>query len=260
MNNRIKHIVKLIMTLAALAGLIVLCGAAIKTRRAQKTNGVQISISNPNFKFITEKDVQNIVQSLVDTVDNMSINELNIQQIEQEIEQNEYVEKCVAHINNQEGLELSIQQKRPAFRIIHENGVSYYVDNHGVKFSLSPIFTARVPIATGKIVYDVDSLGVQQGQAINDLLKFFEFTKQNDFAQALVSSVEVKPNGDFVFAPRTGHHLVNIGQPKDLDEKFNRLHIFYKQALNKLGWDHYSEVNLKFKNQIIAKKRKEKKI
>ncbi len=253
--NKFKNIMKWVGLVLSLVAVFVLSIAAIKARHQSTTSGVHVEITNSDLKFITAKQVDKLVEAVVDSVDTMLISEINLQELEEKIEKNEYVENCDAFINNKEGLEFQIQQKRPIYRVIHENGVSYYVDNQGIKFSLSPTFTANVPIATGKIVYDVDSLGVQHGIAINDLLKLFEFTQQNDFANALVTSVNVEPNGDYVFSPRTGQHVVNLGKMDDLDEKFDRLTIFYQEGLNKVGWNQYSEVSLKFKNQIIAKKK-----
>jgi cell division protein FtsQ len=37
-------------------------------------------------------------------------------------------------------------------------------------------------------------------------------------------------------------------------EKFEKLKIFYREAIPYEGWDKYEEINLKFKRQIVCKK------
>ena len=113
----------------------------------------------------------------------------------------------------------------------------------------------NVPIATGHVVYDVDSLGVQQSKGINDLVQLFQYANNHEEVNALITSVDVQENGDLVMTPRTGKHTVNLGSPVNLDDKFNRLTIFYREGLNKIGWDNYSEVSVKYNNQVIAKKK-----
>ncbi len=253
--NQAKNIAKQVAYIFGVLALIVLSVLAVRAKSNSKTQRIKAHISNPELQFITQSSVEKLVESIVDSVETVSISKLELSEFEKKVKKNEYVENCNAYINNSGELEFEIEQKQPVFRVIHENGVSYYVDKSGIKFSVSPTFTANVPIATGKIVYDVDSLSVQQGLAINDLLEFFDFLNHHEFAQSLVTYVNVEPNGDYVFIPRIGDHEVNLGSMDNLDEKFERLQIFYEEGLNKIGWDKYSQINLKFKNQIIAKKK-----
>lgn len=42
---------------------------------------------------------------------------------------------------------------------------------------------------------------------------------------------------------------------KQVNDKFTRLKIFYKEGLPYEGWDKYSEINLKYDGQIVCRKR-----
>jgi cell division protein FtsQ len=37
-----------------------------------------------------------------------------------------------------------------------------------------------------------------------------------------------------------------------LDVKLENLKLFYQKALPKVGWERYSSINLKYKNQIVC--------
>jgi cell division protein FtsQ len=54
--------------------------------------------------------------------------------------------------------------------------------------------------------------------------------------------------------PKVGNHKILIGNIENLDDKFSRLLLFYKQGLMRKGWENYSVINLKFKNQVVCTK------
>ena len=39
------------------------------------------------------------------------------------------------------------------------------------------------------------------------------------------------------------------------EEKLANLRLFYEQAIPKMGWEKYSIINLKYRNQIVCTKR-----
>ena len=75
------------------------------------------------------------------------------------------------------------------------------------------------------------------------------------FLKAQITAVEFDDNDDLIVYPRVGNHKIILGSSKDLDSKFEKLKVFYRQGLEKVGWDRYSQINLKFENQIVCTKR-----
>ena len=59
---------------------------------------------------------------------------------------------------------------------------------------------------------------------------------------------------DFELVPKVGNHKIVFGGIDNLESKFEKLMIFYKKGLSKTGWNEYSEINLKFKNQVVCTK------
>ena len=62
---------------------------------------------------------------------------------------------------------------------------------------------------------------------------------------------------EFELIPSVGNHSVLIGDVNDLGEKFSKLKIFYREGLNHTGWSQYSEINLKYRNEVYCTKRNE---
>jgi cell division protein FtsQ len=45
------------------------------------------------------------------------------------------------------------------------------------------------------------------------------------------------------------------GDGKDIQERFRKLDIFYRQVLAKTGFNTYSDINIQFEGQVVATKR-----
>ena len=54
--------------------------------------------------------------------------------------------------------------------------------------------------------------------------------------------------------PVVGNHLVKLGNGENIDEKFQRLMVFYKQVLSKTGFDKYKVIDVQYKGQVVASK------
>ena len=75
---------------------------------------------------------------------------------------------------------------------------------------------------------------------------------EDEFWRAQIAGVIVEKDGDIRMLPQVTKQNVHFGQPEDLDEKFMKLKVFYKEILPNKGWNTYQTVNLKFKNQIVC--------
>jgi cell division protein FtsQ len=88
-----------------------------------------------------------------------------------------------------------------------------------------------------------------------DLLELVAFINRNSFWEAMIGQIEVANNGDFLLYSKIDEHVVNLGNTDNLEDKFKFLQVFYKKAIKKVDWKQYEEINLKFKGQIICKKK-----
>ena len=52
-----------------------------------------------------------------------------------------------------------------------------------------------------------------------------------------------------------GNHLIYLGKLNHFESKLERVKVFYEKALNRVGWNKYSRINVEFDNQIICTKR-----
>ncbi|MEG1839011.1 MAG: cell division protein FtsQ, partial [Bacteroidaceae bacterium] len=63
------------------------------------------------------------------------------------------------------------------------------------------------------------------------------------------------PEKNIELVPRIGEHIVFMGKLDHFEDKLARLELFYKKALNQVGWNKYERINIEFSNQIICTKK-----
>ena len=52
--------------------------------------------------------------------------------------------------------------------------------------------------------------------------------------------------------PVIGNHVVLLGDGENLEKKFHRLFVYYKQVAGKKGFDTYESLNVQFDGQVIG--------
>ena len=90
---------------------------------------------------------------------------------------------------------------------------------------------------------------------MRDLYKFAVFLQNNSFWNAQVEQIHVLPSRNVELVPRVGDHLIYLGRLDNYENKLKRVKAFYEKALNQVGWNKYSRINVEFGNQIICTKK-----
>jgi cell division protein FtsQ len=129
------------------------------------------------------------------------------------------------------------------------------LDEHSLKMPISQAFTAHVPVATGNI-YEAyktrDSMHSQVGVELN---KIATYVDKEAFWKAQIEQIFVTAESEFVLVPKVGNHTILLGTAENMEAKFEKLMVFYKEGLPRVGWDKYTTINLKFKDQIVCTKK-----
>ena len=99
---------------------------------------------------------------------------------------------------------------------------------------------------------DVQTAGYDFAAMIN-LLKSID---NNSFWQAevvqLMITGGVAKQMELSFVPRSGNFVVDLGTATDLDTKLSNLYRFYHKGLDKVGWDKYKSISLRYDGQVVC--------
>lgn len=195
--------------------------------------------------FVTEEDVvYQLRKAGLNPIDR-PMNDVNTDRIESELLKNEMIAGVEAYKTPSGIIKLEVYQKMPILRVIGIRG-NYYVDNEGSTMPISRRYVADVPVASGS---------VEKELAVTDLYKFALFLQKNEFWNNQIEQIYVHSDNEIELIPRVGKLRIVLGTFHNFEEKLNNLQLFYEQAIPKVGWEKYSIINLKYKNQIVCTKK-----
>lgn len=192
---------------------------------------------------------------------------LNLQKIEDYISGISQVK--TVHVFRQLGgtWKIEIETRKPIARIFNRYGETFYLDSDGEKMEVSELHAARVLVMTGDVhdrmrtenvseIINNDSL--KSIRNLDDIYRISNYVCNDPLFHSLIGQIYLEKNGDFVLIPLVGDQKIIFGSAfsdQEVTEKFKKLRIFYKEAMPYEGWDVYSEISLKFEDQIVCKKK-----
>ena len=237
-----------------------------KSRQVLCTDiNVEITDSLTN-SFITRNDVVELIERRMYSPIGHPLWHINTLQIEKHLFELHPVRMVSAFKTSDGRLNIQIEQRKPIMRVINSRNQSYYIDTEGQILPLSSKFTAHVLIINGNILEpfqikpDVKILSWngkpnEQPPLICQVFELGRYIAEDEFWNSQIAQIYVETPDDIELIPRVGAHVVKLGGVDDYETKLQKLKIFYERGLTAVGWNQYSEVNLKFKNQIICTKR-----
>ncbi|MAC95301.1 MAG: cell division protein FtsQ [Flavobacteriales bacterium] len=262
----IKKVLHISLWVLLSAGILFLLGFVESKQNDRFCSGLDIYIdrSNGNF-FVDEDDIYAMVYHEADTVVGKKLVDINSEALEHKINNHPSVEKSEVYKTIEGKLVVEVEQRTPIVRIFAYNGDSYYIDSTGRIMPPSAQYTARVMVANGYIFDNFieinhlnarelsDSLEVKT--LVDDIFELAEYIRKDELWSAQIEQLYVNKDFELELIPRVGNHRIVIGDATAIDEKFDKLKIFYYKGLSKTGWNEYSVINLKYANQVVCTKR-----
>jgi cell division protein FtsQ len=114
---------------------------------------------------------------------------------------------------------------------------------------LSEKYIHYTTIVTNVPVLKDDSIGNALKAQIAALVTRID---KDSFWRAQISQVIVTNDRTFELVPVLGSQRIIVGDTSRLDEKFDNLLSFYKKVLNRIGWEKYQTLDLRYAGQVVA--------
>ncbi|MBK9109008.1 MAG: hypothetical protein IPM92_11750 [Saprospiraceae bacterium] len=259
MNSRLKGLIFISVNLLILLGIGISWIHAVKSKRIERTVGLEIKIETGGKGGLLEvADVKKWVLDFYQKdIRKIGIYALKLDQLEKYLLNQALVRKADLYIDPQNKLHIQLEQRQPVVRVVDVKGGQYYLDEMGYKIPVSSRYGSRVPVATG-LWYPVsgDRLDAKGEMFYGSLLKLVTAIQADSFAHALIEQIDLDVNGDFTLIPKIGGEKILLGGADEVEDKLNRLKLFYQENMGRQGWNVYETINLKFKGQIVGKKEK----
>ena len=179
---------------------------------------------------------------------------INFNDLEKKIKSNPHIKKVTLYKDLTGNLNVIVNQFQPIARIIHKNKSKKYFDIDGEIFPTSLGYSHRVLLIflTSKINFLNNNLNNTEFGV--DLLNMVKYIESDKFLSKIVSEIEVDNFKNIIIRPQISKQKIIFGYPDDLVNKFRKIKIFYDDIAPAKGWNTYSSVNVKYRNQIICDK------
>ena len=252
-----KYKFKLRRELKILAALVVLVGIIAFTERKQAGVAVKdISIKIDNLhanQFLDESDIMDLMQFNADNLKGASIDEVSMKGIEKKIERQPYIKKADLYSDLKGNLVVKAELRRPIARIVRNDGADGYIAEDGTIMPVSEKFTSRVVLVSGPYVSQMlKQANMNNSEETRKVMDLINMIRDNEFWHAQIAQLDIDGGSRVTFFPQVGDEKIEFGKPENLDVKFKKLMIFYKEILPRTGWNKYNRVNLEYEGQIIT--------
>ncbi len=260
----IKRVLAIILYSVIPLGIFILLGFAVESNRNIPCKNLFVEVKGNQF-FVDSAYVAGRIISQFGLEDEKTIGEISLRNIEDLVSKIYYAESSQVYRTIDGDIKVNVKQREPIARVINSHNESFYIDSKGKLMKTSDRYTARVVVVTGYITAryspNLDLYAVENQDEISHsqkvlmgLNELIIYINDNSFWNAWIDQVYVTRAGNFELVPKNGAHVIEFGKAENIDEKFNKLLLFYQNGLTHLGWNSYNRLNLKFKNQIVCSK------
>lgn len=206
-------------------------------------------------KLISERDVrQALLVTFGNTLEGTELARLEVERMERALEADPFVLNAETYIDQKNLLHVRVTQREPVLRVLDNNGGNYYLDKHGKKMPPSKNFAARVLVATGNIAPYNTEFQKKKRTTLKDLFALTQTLLADEFLASFIQQIHVNNAGEFVLVPLVGDQKIVLGSVRKLEDKLQRLKIFYREGMPYTGWRVYETINLKYNGQVVCRK------
>lgn len=244
---------KEIKVAVALLGLSFLIAFAERKQGGSVCKNISVEIDNINENhFLDEADVMKLVEGSGEPVKGVGIDRINLKGIERKLKYDKHILDAELFGDLKGNLVVNVELRRPIARIVQNDAPDAYIAEDGVIMPVSEKYTSRVVLISGYVKPLLESEDLNKSEDGKRLLEMIEYIKADRFWKAQVAQLDVDQSGKVDIFPQVTGQRVEFGKPENIEVKFKKLMVFYKEILPARGWTRYERVNLEYEGQVIA--------
>jgi len=237
---------------------IVLIAAAVERKKEMTVAATVVEVAplEGGSYLIDSADIIKIInRSFGMSLDEQAAGLIDEDRVERVLEEDPFVKNAEVVLTANSKLKIFVEQREPILRVVDNMGVQYYLDNEGFRFPLSKHFAARTLVATGNITPHTPEFLKKKRHKMKDLFELTQFLLADELWRAMFEQVYVNAKGEYVLIPNVGDQVILLGECENIEDKFRRLKVFYKEGMSYEGWQKYKSIDLRFKGQVVCERK-----
>jgi cell division protein FtsQ len=254
LKQSIKNKIYFSLWLLVGVGILVLFVAAFQQRKNETCQNFIIKINNhQQSNFVTQSEISELLNANGE-LKKKPIKKINLALLERVIEKNPWVKNTELYFENNNVLHIDIEQNQAIARLITVNSNSYYLDESGKRLPIKPNASTRVMVITN-FPSDHEKLSTPDSLLLTQIISLAKMIRVDSFLNAQIAQVNVDFSGKFELIPALGNQTILFGDISNAKEKFEKLLAFYQSVWIKNGINTYEIIDVRFNNQIVAKRK-----
>lgn len=251
--KRPAKITLIVLSAAVLALLVIVANVA---RSHSQVRGIEVTIRHGDTPPLVSR--QAVIDTVLHRIPNLlqlTVSSVDTGRVASAARRVPYLTQVSASVSAHGKIVVRARQRRPIARLYYGTH-ELYIDRSGTLFPPSSIGFCDVLVAGGQFTEPPrpDSLDAKT-KAIWKLALFLD--EEKDY-RSLIDQIYIEQDGNIIMVPKVGDHVIELGSISNLENKFSNLLTFYRKGMPRAGWDTYSKISLKFKDQVVCTKKTEK--
>lgn len=241
-----RRIVQYILALLLVGYLFAAYLFAQKKASTEVCNGIVVRVLDSDKRsFTSQANIERRLKREYDLKGGYLLSSIETEEIEQLVLKDRLIANASCYTTNNNYIYVDVRQRTPVLRVVDSKG-GYYIDSQGEYMPTSPHYAIPLLVASGNITVEY---------AQQQLYPLALAIGNDRLWQAQIEQIAVLPNKDIVLVPRVGSHKIILGTADNYEAKLKKLKVLYEKVIAQKGWNTYTTINLKYKDQVVCTKR-----
>lgn len=205
-----------------------------------------IDITDYNqYKFIDQNGVFNYISAAKMNPEGKEITIGLLDRLEKSVERIHVVRRaeCYADVNG--NIIIKVTQRKPEYRVINNQGKSYYVDSDRHVMPSTGKFATKVPLVTGCVTEDM---------AETTLFDMVQYILKDSFWKNHIGQINITEKGNIELITKMGVKKILLNDMTTYRTKLKIARKMYEKYPLKAWSDQYTVMDLRYDNLIYCKK------
>ncbi|MEZ4907759.1 MAG: hypothetical protein R2771_09030 [Saprospiraceae bacterium] len=249
-NRKVKRYLIILGTV----GIMVLLYFSIMKKSSQKLATVNIDIvATDEAKLLEDVDVLNYLHRVLgQKFEQQKLSGLDLKKIEDILDESNFISKSEVYVTSNNILHIKCFLNEPIIRVANKSKSDFYIDSTGNAIPLSKRAAAHVPMLCGNFSkIDFTKLD-KEGTLGNEVLVLSKKIHNDEFLNALVEQIYINDNQKIILIPKVGNQKLEFGKLDMIDDKLEKIKIFYKTGMTGSGWRKFNTINLEWEGQVVG--------
>jgi len=236
-----KRSLNILKHLFVIALVVFLYSFTSQRNMARTIDKIDIEFMDQSLPFVSLDTVNKLLIQSLDNSTSINKETLDLKEMENRLRKNPMIRDAQVYLSVDGVLGAKIEQRIPIARVAGSSG--FYLDEDGMKMPLSKMYSARVPLISGK-----------SNLKLEKVTELFTKINRDPFMKNSVVGVHVLAGDNILLQLRKQEFTIHLGKIEKVEKKFQNYKAFYQKSKQDSTLGEYKRVNLEYLSQVVATK------